>query len=80
MYICICNGIRHSEIVEAVTENGCHTLDHLRVELGVASCCGKCADDAEQVIDHAVTRSGAERAAAPTVHVWPALAADAPGL
>lgn len=45
MYICICNGVTDSEIKEAVAK-GATELADLQMTLGVATCCGKCADAA----------------------------------
>ncbi|MBC8007573.1 MAG: bacterioferritin-associated ferredoxin [Prolixibacteraceae bacterium] len=49
MYVCLCNGITESQIRDAVTD-GARSLRELRQCLGVASCCGKCADCAQQVV------------------------------
>ena len=49
MYICNCNGITEREIRGAV-ELECATLHDLRRDLGVATCCGKCAPDAKKVL------------------------------
>lgn len=49
MYVCICNGITENQIRDAISD-GVRSLRELRAELGVASCCGKCADCAQQVI------------------------------
>ena len=49
MYICICNAITEREIRGAV-ELGCRSVDDLRRDLGVASCCGKCVHDAKAVL------------------------------
>jgi bacterioferritin-associated ferredoxin len=49
MFVCICNQVREREIVGAV-RGGARTLDDLTCELDVATCCGKCADDAVRVI------------------------------
>jgi bacterioferritin-associated ferredoxin len=49
MYICICNGITEREIHGAV-ELGCRSLDDLKRDLGVATCCGKCAPDARRAM------------------------------
>jgi len=49
MYICICNAITEREIRGAV-ELGCRSVDDLRRDLGVASCCGKCEPDARKVL------------------------------
>ena len=49
MYICLCNGITEGQIRDAVSD-GARSLRELRQCLGVASCCGKCADCAQQVV------------------------------
>ncbi|APV51080.1 hypothetical protein BWI17_16140 [Betaproteobacteria bacterium GR16-43] len=49
MYICNCNAVTESEIRGAV-ELGCATLHDLRRDLGVATCCGKCAPDARKLL------------------------------
>ena len=49
MYVCLCNGITEGQIRDAVSE-GAHSLRDLRQRLGVASCCDKCADCAQQVV------------------------------
>jgi bacterioferritin-associated ferredoxin len=49
MYVCICNGITETQIRTAVTD-GVRSLRELRSGLGVASCRGRCADCAQQVI------------------------------
>ncbi len=50
MYICVCNGVTENQIRDAVCE-GAASLHDLRYTLGVASCCGRCAEFAEQVIE-----------------------------
>lgn len=49
MYICICNSVTDRDIRAAV-EAGAGSLDDLRDRLGVASCCGSCACDAEALL------------------------------
>ena len=49
MYVCLCNGITENQIRDAVQE-GASSLRELKLRLGVASCCGKCADCAQQVV------------------------------
>jgi bacterioferritin-associated ferredoxin len=49
MYICICNAVTEREIRGAV-ELGCDSIDDLRRDLGVASCCGKCLPEARKVL------------------------------
>ncbi|CAK7047465.1 bacterioferritin-associated ferredoxin [Kerstersia gyiorum] len=45
MYICICNAVTERQ-VRACVDSGAATLDDLQYELGVASCCGRCAESA----------------------------------
>lgn len=53
MYVCLCNGITEGQIREAV-DSGADSLLELRLRLGVASCCGRCADCAQQVLHETV--------------------------
>ncbi len=45
MYICICNGVTDTQIKEQVSA-GAASLADLQASLGVATCCGCCADAA----------------------------------
>ncbi len=56
MYVCLCNGITESQIRDAVDE-GARSLRELQQCLGVASCCGKCADCAQQVVHEMLSTS-----------------------
>ncbi len=49
MYICICNAVTERDIRFAV-ESGCDSFRQIRSELGVASNCGQCKQDACRVI------------------------------
>lgn len=49
MYICVCNAITDREIRQCA-ELGVRSLDDLRASLGVATCCGKCAPAATQIL------------------------------
>ncbi|MDO6460002.1 (2Fe-2S)-binding protein [Granulosicoccaceae sp. 1_MG-2023] len=49
MIVCVCKRISDSRIREAV-QDGCHTMDDVREELGVASQCGRCSDCALEVV------------------------------
>ncbi|WP_269533440.1 bacterioferritin-associated ferredoxin [Chitinimonas sp. BJYL2] len=49
MYICICNAVTDKQIRQAV-QSGCGSMRELRLELGVAGCCGKCAPDAKAIL------------------------------
>lgn len=41
MFVCICAGVRTSQVEEAI-RNGAHTLKELREELDVLNYCGHC--------------------------------------
>jgi len=58
MYICNCNGITETTIRQAV-ELGCSSLEDLRRDLGVASCCGRCAPDARRLLGRCAAPGGA---------------------
>lgn len=49
MYICICNAITERQVKEAV-DNGVSTMSDLQAQLGVATCCGACADTAVEYL------------------------------
>jgi len=48
MYVCLGNGITESQIRGAVG-GGVRSLSELNLCLGMASCCGRCADCAQRV-------------------------------
>jgi bacterioferritin-associated ferredoxin len=50
MYVCLCNAVTDRQIREAVDE-GAQSMRALRQQLGVASCCGRCAPYAKQVLE-----------------------------
>lgn len=50
MIVCVCNNISDREIRQAA-ELGLRNLDELREQLGVATCCGQCADCAQGVLE-----------------------------
>lgn len=52
MYVCLCQSVTDREIRRAAAR-GARSLDQLRDELGVASCCGACAPTAEAVLAEA---------------------------
>ncbi len=45
MYICICNAVTEKQVHEAAANGAC-SLEDLQSDLGVATCCGQCAEDA----------------------------------
>ena len=50
MYVCLCNGVTEHQIRDAVSD-GAGSLHDLRRTLGVASCCGRCAECAQEIIE-----------------------------
>ncbi|MBV8854902.1 MAG: (2Fe-2S)-binding protein [Sinobacteraceae bacterium] len=61
MYVCICNAVTDKDIRKAV-DRGASSLFELQNELPVASCCGRCGDAAEAVINECLGK--AQQAAA----------------
>ena len=49
MYVCLCNGITDRQIRTAVA-SGARCLADLQSTLGVATCCGRCADCATGIV------------------------------
>jgi bacterioferritin-associated ferredoxin len=50
MIVCVCNNISDREIRQTV-DLGVSSMAELRRDLGVATCCGKCASYAKQVLN-----------------------------
>jgi len=49
MYVCVCNAITERQVRDSVAA-GANTLSDLQFDLGVATCCGCCADTARQYL------------------------------
>lgn len=49
MYVCVCHAVTDRDIGSAIAE-GCCTLRQLREQLGVGSCCGRCAGCAREIL------------------------------
>ena len=49
MIVCVCNNISDREIRQAA-DLGLASMDELRRDLGVATCCGQCASYAAEVL------------------------------
>lgn len=50
MIVCLCNNISDREIRQAI-ELGLTTMDELRRDLGVSTCCGQCMPCAEDILN-----------------------------
>jgi len=57
MYVCICNAITDKDIRRAAA-SGADTLYELQDRLGVATCCGSCADHANEILGEAQAPRG----------------------
>ncbi|WP_082117033.1 bacterioferritin-associated ferredoxin [Sedimenticola thiotaurini] len=53
MYVCICHGVTDNDIRTAAS-NGVDSLEGLREQLNVATCCGRCADCARSLLHEAI--------------------------
>lgn len=49
MFICVCNAVNERRVRETV-QGGAMTLRDLQNELGVATCCGRCAKTAREYL------------------------------
>jgi len=49
MYVCICNAVTDSQIIEA-KQSGMTTMQEITDHLGVGNCCGRCVETAEEVL------------------------------
>jgi bacterioferritin-associated ferredoxin len=59
MYICICNAVSDAAVRQCVRD-GAATLSDLKMQLGIASQCGKCAPAAQAIIDEEAANAGAD--------------------
>ncbi len=50
MYVCVCNAVTDRDIQKAI-EDGATSFDHLRDELKVATCCGRCESCAKNLLN-----------------------------
>ena len=55
MYVCICNAVTDKDIRRAARQ-GANTLYELQDRLGVAACCGSCADQASEILEQTQAR------------------------
>jgi len=58
MIVCVCNNISDREIRQAA-DLGLASMDELRRDLGVATCCGQCASYAAEVLATHIDRISA---------------------
>lgn len=58
MYVCVCNGVTDKQIIKA-SEEGAASLEDLSDSLNVATCCGRCASCAKNILQEAHSRNQA---------------------
>ena len=56
MFVCVCNKVTDSQIRDAC-ERGATSIDCLKDQLKVATCCGRCEDCARRVMQEAHTEA-----------------------
>lgn len=59
MIVCVCNNVSDKKIQRAV-EQGMSTMSELRTHLQVATCCGKCAGCAREVLQECLQTTSRE--------------------
>jgi bacterioferritin-associated ferredoxin len=59
MIVCVCNNISDREIRQAI-DLGLSSMEELRRDLGLSTCCGQCASYAEQVLSAHLASSAAD--------------------
>ncbi len=57
MYVCVCNAVTDRDIKKAAND-GVSTFQHLRQELNVATCCGRCETCAKNILEDAHAKAG----------------------
>lgn len=65
MYVCVCNSVTEKDVHRAVMR-GVRTFKELKHETEVATCCGKCAGCAKQVLKEAIHQHARDEHALPS--------------
>ena len=52
MYVCVCNKVTDSQI-RLACEDGAHSMECLQSRLKVATCCGRCSECAQRLLNDA---------------------------
>ncbi|WP_424191917.1 (2Fe-2S)-binding protein [Ampullimonas aquatilis] len=59
MIVCVCKAVSERHIRQALKEGMAETFDDLQIDLGLATCCGKCESAARAMVE---THQTVERA------------------
>ncbi|HBG24193.1 MAG: nitrite reductase [Bacteroidetes bacterium GWF2_41_61] len=54
--ICNCNEVYKSEIVKAIKEQGCKTVEQIGDVTGAGTICGGCVDDIQEILDSEINK------------------------
>ncbi|MDP3437644.1 MAG: (2Fe-2S)-binding protein [Bacteroidales bacterium] len=54
--ICNCNEVYKSEIVKAIKEQGCKTVEQIGDATGAGTICGGCVDDIQEILDSEINK------------------------
>ena len=65
MIVCVCNNVSDKTIRQAVA-NGAESLQEIRAQLNVGSCCGKCLPCAKTLVRECLEDAGANAIVTPT--------------
>ncbi len=49
--ICNCNEVYKNEIIKAIEEKGCKTVEDVGEATGAGTICGGCIDDIQEILD-----------------------------
>jgi bacterioferritin-associated ferredoxin len=55
MYVCVCHAVTDKDIRKCVDRGACSLFD-VQNELPVGSCCGRCAETAQTVVDEYLSK------------------------
>ena len=57
MYVCVCHGVTDRDIKKAV-DGGVSTVEGLGQSLNVGTCCGRCTDCAQEILNETLPEAG----------------------
>lgn len=69
MIVCVCRRVSERDIQRAA-HGGCGSFEDIQMELGVATCCGRCTECAQSTLQAALCHPGASPGAAPLAPAW----------
>ncbi len=73
MYVCICKAVTDKQIKKSVGD-GVASYNELQTRLAVGTDCGKCGDEAQDVLENAILESASARQPIASAVFKPAIA------